>query len=137
MFLALYELTFDETWVERARAITDSMVRWFGDDDTGAFFDTASDAEQLITRPRDATDNAMPSGTSLATEVLFVLGDLSGDQAMLERGRRVLNSLSAAVSEVSDGIWSSARSGRHRSAWRGRGRNRRRPGGSEFQATGA
>ncbi|HUQ19501.1 MAG TPA: thioredoxin domain-containing protein [Gemmatimonadaceae bacterium] len=96
-FLAVYELTFDETWVERARGIADSMIRWFGDADTGAFFDTASDAEQLITRPRDATDNAMPSGSSLATEVLFVLGDLTGDQTMLDRGRQVLNSLSEAA----------------------------------------
>jgi uncharacterized protein YyaL (SSP411 family) len=98
-FVALYELTFDEVWVERARAITDSMIRWFSDDETGAFFDTASDGEQLITRPRDATDNAIPSGTSLAIELLLQLGDLTGNQALVERARRVLDSLSTAISK--------------------------------------
>ncbi|HEY0969519.1 MAG TPA: thioredoxin domain-containing protein [Gemmatimonadales bacterium] len=92
-FLALYELTFDRGWLEDARRITDAMVRWFWDDDAGAFFDTASDAERLITRPRDATDNALPSGTSLAAELLLRLGDLLNDDDMRSRAARVLGSL--------------------------------------------
>jgi uncharacterized protein len=78
-FLAVYELTFDQCWVDRAREIADAMVEWFWDDVVGAFFDTARDAEQLITRPRDATDNATPSGTSLAVELLLRLGELQQD----------------------------------------------------------
>ena len=64
------------------------MVRWFWDDDTGAFFDTASDHEALVTRPRDITDNATPSGTSLAAELLARLADLLQDETMLRRARR-------------------------------------------------
>jgi uncharacterized protein YyaL (SSP411 family) len=75
-FLAVYELTFDARWVDRAREIADAMIKWFWDDQTGAFFDTAGDAEQLITRPRDVTDNATPSGTSLAVELLLHLSEL-------------------------------------------------------------
>jgi uncharacterized protein YyaL (SSP411 family) len=78
-FLAMYELTFDERWVDRAREIADAMIEWFWDDHTGAFFDTARDAEQLITRPRDVTDNATPSGTSLAVELLLHLSELQQD----------------------------------------------------------
>jgi uncharacterized protein YyaL (SSP411 family) len=93
----LYELTFDPSWIERASAIAREMIKWFGDDETGAFYDTASDAERLITRPRDATDNAMPSGMSLAVELLLHLGDLTGNQSMSERGRRVINSMTTAL----------------------------------------
>src|SRR5205823_3865166 len=50
--LALYELTFDRAWLDRARALSDACVRWFWDDQAGAFFDTAADHETLITRPR-------------------------------------------------------------------------------------
>ncbi len=78
-FLAVYELTFDERWVDRAREIADAMVEWFWDDEVGAFFDTSRDAERLITRPRDVTDNATPSGTSLAIELLLHLADLQQD----------------------------------------------------------
>jgi uncharacterized protein YyaL (SSP411 family) len=96
-FIALYELTLDSAWIERAKTIARAMVQWFGDDKTGAFFDTASDAEQLIARPRDATDNAMPSGMSLAVELLLHLGDLTADRSMSERGRSVINSIATAV----------------------------------------
>ena len=78
-FLAVYELTFEQRWVDRAREIADAMIEWFWDDQAGAFFDTASDAEKLITRPRDFTDNATPSGTSLAVELLLHLSELQQD----------------------------------------------------------
>src|SRR5687768_11585259 len=55
--LALYELTFDATWLGRARAMCDTMIRWFRDETTGTFYDTAHDHEALVTRPRDVTDN--------------------------------------------------------------------------------
>ena len=91
--LAVYELTFDTLWLERARALADSIVRWFWDDETGAFFDTASDHEQLVTRPRDVTDNATPSGTSLAAELLARLADLLQDEDMRRRATYVLETI--------------------------------------------
>ena len=84
-FLAVYEITFDERWVDHARTIADAMIEWFWDDKVGAFFDTARDAEQLITRPRDVTDNATPSGTSLAIELLLYLAELQQDSEYRRR----------------------------------------------------
>ena len=92
-FLAVYEMTFDERWIERAREIADAMVAWFWDDQTGAFFDTAKDAEQLITRPRDTTDNATPSGTSLAVELLIHLAELQQDPEYRRRAVFTLESM--------------------------------------------
>jgi uncharacterized protein YyaL (SSP411 family) len=92
-FLALYELTFDRTWLDRARMLSDSMVRWFWDDEAGALFDTADDQEALLTRPRDVTDNATPSGTSLGVELLLRLGDVLGDSDMLRRANYVLETI--------------------------------------------
>ena len=73
--LALYQLTFDRVWIDRARALGDAILARFWDDGAQAFFDTAVDAESLVTRPRDVTDNALPSGTSLAIELLLSLAD--------------------------------------------------------------
>jgi len=92
-FLAVYEMTFDETWVDRAREIADAMIEWFWDDQLGAFFDTAKDAEQLITRPRDFTDNATPSGTSLAIELLLHLSELEQDAEYRRRAVFTLETL--------------------------------------------
>ena len=96
-FLAVYELTFDEQWIERARQIADAMIEWFWNDQTGAFFDTATDAEQLITRPRDATDNATPSGTSLAVELLLHLAELQQDSEYRRRAVFTLESMAELV----------------------------------------
>jgi uncharacterized protein YyaL (SSP411 family) len=92
-FLALYELTFDDRWLADARRIVDSMLRWFWDEAIGGFFDTANDAEALIARPRELTDNAVPAGNSLAGELLLRLGFLAGSDEYLRRGRWVLESL--------------------------------------------
>ena len=92
-FLAVYELTFDEQWVRRAREIADAMIEWFWDDDIGAFFDTARDAEQLITRPRETTDNATPAGTSLAVELLLHLSELQQDTEYRRRAVFALETL--------------------------------------------
>jgi uncharacterized protein YyaL (SSP411 family) len=92
-FLSLYELTFDRRWLDRAHSLATSMVRFYWDDSANAFFDTASDHEQLVTRPRDVTDNATPSGTSLAVELLLRLGDLFADADMLRRASYVLETI--------------------------------------------
>ena len=92
-FLALYELTFERTWLERARKIAEAMVEWFWSEETGAFFDTAKDHEALVTRPREVTDNALPSGTSLAVELLLRLAELLHDTDARRRAVWVLESL--------------------------------------------
>ena len=91
--LALYELTFDVRWLERARAVSDAMVQWFWDDTIGGFFDTAQDGEKLIARPRELTDNAVPAGNSLAAELLLRLGDLTGRDDDRRRGAWMVETL--------------------------------------------
>ncbi len=96
-FLALYELTFDSVWVRRAAVLAESMVKWFWDEQLGAFFDTASDADPLITRPRDATDNATPSGTSLAVDLLLSLSELTQDADTRRRATFILETLATPI----------------------------------------
>jgi uncharacterized protein YyaL (SSP411 family) len=91
--IALYQVTFNRVWLERARSLGDEILARFWDDELGAFFDTASDGEHLVTRPRDVTDNAMPSGTSLAIELLLILGDLFGHRAYIDRATQTLESV--------------------------------------------
>ena len=83
--LALYNLTFDRVWLDRAHRLADTIMTRFWDEGAQAFFDTADDGEALVTRPRDVTDNALPSGTSLAVELLLLLGDLFADGTYTQR----------------------------------------------------
>jgi len=95
--LAVYELTFETIWLDRARDMADATVKWFWSDETGAFHDTASDHETLITRPREVTDNAVPSGTSLAVDLLVRLAEVLHDVDARRRATYVVETLAPAI----------------------------------------
>jgi uncharacterized protein YyaL (SSP411 family) len=95
--LAVYELTFDAAWLDRARSMGDATIQWFWSDETGAFHDTASDHERLITRPRESADNATPSGTSLAVELLVRLAELLHDVDARRRATYVVETLAPMI----------------------------------------
>ena len=92
-FFGLYHLTFDRAWFDRAKVLADACVAHFWDEIAGAFFDTATDHETLVTRPRDTTDNATPAGTSLAAELLLLVTELTGDASGSRIAGRVLDAL--------------------------------------------
>ncbi|HET9454422.1 MAG TPA: hypothetical protein VFO66_09075, partial [Gemmatimonadaceae bacterium] len=98
-FLAVYELTFDRVWLDRAREMASAVLEWFWDDETNALYDTARDAEELVTRPRDTTDNATPSGTSLAVELMLRIADLCGEPEMARRANFTLETLAAPMAQ--------------------------------------
>ncbi|MFG2886078.1 thioredoxin domain-containing protein [Streptomyces sp. NPDC048297] len=70
-FLALASVTGEGVWLDFAGLLVDHVLARFTDPDSGALFDTASDAEQLIRRPQDPTDNATPSGWTAAAGALL------------------------------------------------------------------
>ncbi len=76
--VALYEATFDPRWLAAAAALADIILARFADPENGGFFDTSSDHETLISRPKDVFDNATPSGNAVAADVLLRLGLLTG-----------------------------------------------------------
>ncbi|MPZ14430.1 MAG: DUF255 domain-containing protein [Chloroflexi bacterium] len=102
--LALYEATFDLQWYSAARRIADAMVDLFWDGDAETFFDAARDAEGLVARPRDTWDNATPSGTSLACQVLARLWALTGDARYERLVSRGLQGMAEAARQHPSGL---------------------------------
>jgi uncharacterized protein YyaL (SSP411 family) len=82
--VSLYEASFDEPWIDAAVELADQMLVHFLDRDSGGFFYTGDDAEQLITRQKDLQDSATPSGNSMAATALVRLGKLTGRHDYLE-----------------------------------------------------
>ncbi len=77
--LTLYETTFEPAWMQEARALADDLVRLFHDPEGDGFFQTGSDAEELVVRPKEYFDNALPSGNSAAADALQRLALLTGE----------------------------------------------------------
>ena len=90
--LALYEATFDERWFTTARSLADSILERFVDP-AGGFFDTATDHERLVTRPKDVQDNATPSGGAMATLVLLRLAAYTGEGRYREAAEAAIASV--------------------------------------------
>jgi uncharacterized protein YyaL (SSP411 family) len=76
-FLDLLQATGDSVWLERAGRLLDTALEHFAADD-GGFYDTADDAEVLVTRPRDPSDNASPSGLAAMVHALSTYAALTG-----------------------------------------------------------
>ena len=91
--IALHEASLEERWLNEAIALGGAMVDLFWDESKGQFFDTGRDHEELIVRPRDVADNAMPSGSSAATEALLRLAVITGDA---DHKRRAITALRSA-----------------------------------------
>ncbi|MGC9495246.1 thioredoxin domain-containing protein [Streptomyces sp. WG7] len=69
-FLALASVTGEGVWLDFAGLLLDHVLTRFTDD-SGSLYDTAADAERLIRRPQDPTDNATPSGWTAAANALL------------------------------------------------------------------
>ncbi len=94
--LELYQTDFNNRWFTSARELADEMIGKFRDP-TGGFFDTPSDAETLLVRPKDLQDNATPSGNALACEALLMLASFTDDGNYRDLAERSL----AVVGEMS------------------------------------
>lgn len=99
-FLALASVTGEGVWLDFAGLLLDHVLARFTDPGNGALYDTASDAEQLIRRPQDPTDNATPSGWTAAAGALLSYAAHTGSEphrAAAERALGVVKALGPRV----------------------------------------
>lgn len=94
-FLALASVTGEGVWLEFAGFLLDHVLARFVDGESGALFDTASDAEQLIRRPQDPTDNAAPSGWTAAAGALLSYAAQTGAEPHRTAAERALGVVKA------------------------------------------
>jgi uncharacterized protein YyaL (SSP411 family) len=88
-FCAVHQLTGEGRWLELAGGLLDTALAHFAAGD-GGFHDTADDAEQLVARPADPTDNATPSGLSAVAAALTTYSALTGEVRYREAAERAL-----------------------------------------------
>ncbi|MER7754641.1 thioredoxin domain-containing protein [Kitasatospora sp. NPDC097643] len=94
-FLALYAVTGDAAWLQLAGGLLDTVLKHFTDEASGALYDTADDAEELIRRPQDPTDNATPSGWTAAAGALLTYAAYTGSERHRTAAERALGIVGA------------------------------------------
>ncbi len=101
--LELYRTDFQVEYlfcaIQRAR----QMIHFFEDEKAGGYFMNASDAVQLIARPKEMYDGAMPSGNSAAAMALQKLAALTGDVYWQDAARRQIGNCAGDIYEYPAG----------------------------------
>jgi len=82
-----------------ARQLADALLLHFEDAESGGFFFTSHDHEQLIHRAKPAYDNATPSGNGIAALCLLRLGRLLDETRYQNAAERTLRAFQASMTE--------------------------------------
>ncbi len=102
--VALYESTFELRWLAEAVRLTKIMQSQFEDEARGGFYQTGLDHEQLVVRRKDFIDNAIPSGNSMAAELLLRLAKLTGNETYRSEAARIFQIMGAAMAQQPTGF---------------------------------
>ncbi len=95
--LELYEASFINKYLQEALTLTDITLAHFWDNDSGGFFQTPDDGEELLFRQKDFQDGAIPSGNSVGLANLLRLARMTGRMELDEKGRQLVKAFAAAV----------------------------------------
>lgn len=102
--LALYQTSFESRWYAAAQELVDAMWVHFsaspnGQDESVGFYDTADDAQDLVVRPRELQDNAVPSGNAMAATVLQKLARFAHEPRYEVHARRILEAMAELMGQ--------------------------------------
>jgi uncharacterized protein YyaL (SSP411 family) len=95
--LQCFYASLDEKYLENAQLLTKTAVTEFFDFENGGFYLYGSSEKELIARPKETYDGAVPSGNSVMTMNLALLNLLSGREfdAVLTKQTEFMNAKAA------------------------------------------
>ncbi|HLJ73353.1 MAG TPA: thioredoxin domain-containing protein [Thermoanaerobaculia bacterium] len=99
-----YEAVHERRYLDGATKLLEQIRSRFADEENGGWFDTPTDHEKLITRPKDAFDNATPSGNSIACDTLLRHALLLGREEYAEEATRALEAIFPLVERYPSGF---------------------------------
>lgn len=95
--IELYESSFEIEFLKKAIDLSKDMINFFWDNEKHGFFLYGEDSEQLIARPKELFDGAMPSGNSVAAYDLVKLARITGDSYLEEMAEKQLNFICGSI----------------------------------------
>jgi uncharacterized protein YyaL (SSP411 family) len=105
--LQLQEITGNTDWLFKAEKITEYVIRNFSEDETGFFFFTDSQQQDVILRKKEVYDGATPSGNATMAYNIYQLSILFDVPELRERSEKMITSLSNTIVRypTSFGVW--------------------------------
>ncbi len=101
--ISLYEATMDMEYLNRATMFCDKVLGEFQDQAKGGFFLYGEENEQLIIRPKESYDGAVPSGNSMMAYNLVRLHYLTGEKRYEELAKQQLGFMTTQAERYPSG----------------------------------
>lgn len=93
----LYETTYNPEYLQKAIKLNSDMLGLFWDEEKDGLFLYGSDSEQLILRPKEVYDGAVPSGNSVAALNFLKLARLTGQHELEEKAAQMFKLFGSSV----------------------------------------
>ena len=96
-FVHLYQVTFDEQWLNHAKELTNYANQNFFDPNTGMFHYTSNLDPALIARKKVLSDNVIPGSNSVMARNLFQLGTILYIPDWVNQSKQMLHNMDETV----------------------------------------
>ncbi|WP_231850246.1 thioredoxin domain-containing protein [Winogradskyella sp. PG-2] len=93
-FIELYQMTFDEQWLNLSKDLMDYALAHFLNTESSMFYFTSDKETNLITRKTEIYDNVIPSSNSVLADCLFKLGHYYSDKTYSNLASQMLSNVS-------------------------------------------
>jgi len=101
--IELYEASFDAKYLKAALNLNNDMLTRFASESGGLYL-TAHDAEELLVRPMEAWDGALPSGNAVAASNMLRLARMSSDNKLEDAANKIFKAFSALLTQAPVGV---------------------------------
>ncbi|MEH6746379.1 MAG: thioredoxin domain-containing protein [Maribacter arcticus] len=98
-FISLYEVSYDETWLNHSLKLTNYVIDNFSDTSTGLFFFTSNKGESLIRKTLEVADNVIPSSNSIMAHNLLKLSKYFPEESFEIRLNQIMNTMRKSINE--------------------------------------
>lgn len=97
--IRLYEMSFENHWIELAKKVSGYAIKNFYNSNTGLFF-YAEQPSGLVLRKTEIADDALPSSNALMAKNLYLLGKVYEDAAYTSKVATMKQSVADRVSKM-------------------------------------
>ncbi len=96
--ISLFESTADKKYLSKAIELTDYAIQHFYEEQSAMFYFTADNAEQLIARKMETSDNVTPASNSVMANVLYRLYRITDNNDYFDKSLKMLKAMQEFIS---------------------------------------
>ena len=102
-FIALYEVTLNDNWINQAKNLTDYSFINFFDEEKSMFYFTSKEDKKLVTRNFEYRDNVIPASNSIMAKNLFILAHHFDEKLFSKTAKQMLHNVQPEIENYPSG----------------------------------